>query len=132
MLLSDSNPLARLYVFLCDLVLLYVVLPVRVIAAQLHEKHQGQRRLLDQGVRCHMMLTVIPPVYYYCTTVALLLHYCCTDTELAHLSPCSNRSGWRYYAHITGASDGACKYERKGCHKGVKGTCKAKVKIHWG
>jgi hypothetical protein len=44
----------------------------------------------------------------------------------------ANRSGWRYYAHISGAEDGACKYERKGCHKGVKGSCQAKVKIHWG
>ena len=44
----------------------------------------------------------------------------------------ANRSGWRYYAHISGAQDGACKYERKGCHKGVKGGCQAKVKIHWG
>ncbi len=44
----------------------------------------------------------------------------------------ANRGGWRYYAHISGAQDGACKYERKGCQKGVKGTCQAKVKIHWG
>ena len=44
----------------------------------------------------------------------------------------ANRGGWRYYAHISGAQDGACKYERKGCQKGVKGKCQAKVKIHWG
>ncbi len=42
------------------------------------------------------------------------------------------RSSARYYAHISGAQDGACKYERKGCHKGVKGSCQSKVKIHWG
>jgi hypothetical protein len=44
----------------------------------------------------------------------------------------ANRAGWRYYAHISKAADGACKYERKGCHKSVKGTCQAKIKIHWG
>ena len=43
-----------------------------------------------------------------------------------------NRSGWRYYAYITKADDGACKY---GCNKGkgkVKGACAQKIAIFWG
>ena len=46
----------------------------------------------------------------------------------------ANRSGWRYYGHLTGADDGACKY---GCNtekdrgKKITGTCAQRVAIHW-
>eukprot|EP00890_Picochlorum_soloecismus_P002460 jgi/Picsp_1/3214/NSC_06054-R1_polysaccharide lyase family 14 protein len=46
-----------------------------------------------------------------------------------------NRSGWRYYGHLTGADDGACKY---GCNtekdrgKTITGTCAQRIAIHWG
>lgn len=45
-----------------------------------------------------------------------------------------NRGGWRYYAHITGADDGACKYgcgtpEDKG--KEIRGTCAQRIAVRW-
>lgn len=46
----------------------------------------------------------------------------------------ANRGGWRYYAYITGADDGACKY---GCGterdkgKEITGTCAQKVAVLW-
>ena len=45
-----------------------------------------------------------------------------------------NRGGWRYYAYITGADDGACKY---GCGtdrdkgKQITGTCAQKIAVRW-
>lgn len=45
-----------------------------------------------------------------------------------------NRGGWRYYAYITGADDGACKY---GCGtpqdegKEIRGTCAQKIAVRW-
>lgn len=46
----------------------------------------------------------------------------------------ANRSGWRYYAYITGADDGACKY---GCGtdrdkgKQITGICAQKIAVSW-
>lgn len=46
----------------------------------------------------------------------------------------ANRGGWRYYAYITGADDGACKY---GCGtardkgKQITGTCAQKIAVNW-
>jgi len=47
----------------------------------------------------------------------------------------ANRSGWRYYGHLTGADDGACNY---GCNtekdrgKKITGTCAQRIAINWG
>ena len=45
-----------------------------------------------------------------------------------------NNSGWRYYAYITGAGDGACKYgcgHSKNKSNRITGTCKQKLAIYW-
>lgn len=45
-----------------------------------------------------------------------------------------NRSGCRYYAHIGGAGDGACKYgcgNKKNKTNYIKGSCEQRVTICW-
>lgn len=45
-----------------------------------------------------------------------------------------NRSGWRYYAHIGGAGDGACKYgcgNPKNKTNRITGTCEQRIAILW-
>jgi len=45
-----------------------------------------------------------------------------------------NRSGWRYYAHIGGAGDGACKYgcgNPKNKTNRISGTCEQRIAILW-
>ena len=45
-----------------------------------------------------------------------------------------NRGGWRYFAHVTGADDGACKYgcgTEKDKGKKITGTCAQKLAVSW-
>lgn len=45
-----------------------------------------------------------------------------------------NRGGWRYFAYITGADDGACKYgcgTEKDKGKQITGTCAQKLAVRW-